>query len=39
VTREGIDEARAVLRGMLSGRREKPAGEAEPLLQSWEKRG
>ena len=39
VTKEGIDTARRVLRSMLSGSRERPAGEAEPLVQPWEKRG
>jgi GTP-binding protein len=39
VTKEGIDEARWVLRAMLAGNRGPVASDAEPLLQPWEKRG
>ena len=39
VTREGIDQARAVLRSMLSGSRGQPGPDGEPLVQPWEKRG
>ncbi len=39
VTKEGIDEARRVLRSMLAGTRSEPVADPEPLLQPWEKRG
>jgi len=39
VTREGIDQARAVLRSMLSGSRNQPGPDSEPLVQPWETRG
>jgi len=39
VTREGIDEARKVLKAMLAGTRGARGRGAEPLLQPWERRG